>query len=205
MDLDKLLIKKDEIPIIAKCHFEVPIHPGLLNPNLNLDPKLANRLFPQATDEWYEDLQNYVEKIKEGEQKNWLREVFLKKEPKITQERDCQRIDGYWQDDTCLEPNGFARVLSISRNGGGSLYFIPDDLSCESFISLDKDLNRYMKFPSEKAKLYAKKIFEANERTSGAAIVHIYGKHNVDHYPGALFLRNWAILYLNEAIKQAFG
>jgi len=30
----------------------------------------------------------------------------------------------------------------------------------------------------------------------------VYGHHNIDHYPGALFLRNWAIKYLNEALRS---
>jgi len=31
---------------------------------------------------------------------------------------------------------------------------------------------------------------------------YIYAHHNVYTFPGALFLRNWAILYLNAAIKS---
>ena len=34
--------------------------------------------------------------------------------------------------------------------------------------------------------------------------MHVYAQHNIDHYPGALFLRNWAILYMNEVFKQVF-
>ena len=31
--------------------------------------------------------------------------------------------------------------------------------------------------------------------------VYTYNQHNIDNYPGALFLRNWVILYLSEAMK----
>ena len=34
--------------------------------------------------------------------------------------------------------------------------------------------------------------------------LYVYAQHNVDSYPGALFLRNWAILYMNEVFKELF-
>ena len=31
---------------------------------------------------------------------------------------------------------------------------------------------------------------------------HVYAHHNVEYYPGALFLRNWAVECVNKALRQ---
>ncbi len=53
----------------------------------------------------------------------------------------------------------------------------------------------YMRCSPKKLREYQKK----NGR------IYVYHQHNVDYYPSALFLRNWAIAYLNEAMKQMLG
>ena len=44
------------------------------------------------------------------------------------------------------------------------------------------------------------KEFEIRKNTA-----FVYAHHNIDAYPGALFLRNWAIRYMNEVFKQIFS
>ena len=75
---------------------------------------------------------------------------------------------------------------------------------------LDPDLQRrepapsyYVKFSKDKALEFGIKnnFINLGDGLEGAQ-VYVYSQHNVDNYPGALFLRNWAILYLNEAMKQ---
>jgi len=87
----------------------------------------------------------------------------------------------------------FVNNFSISRNAGGSLYFWEDDINCEGIIP-----NSYIRFSKDKAKEFAcKDIKDYN-------LAFIYAQHNVDSFPGALFLRNWAIEYMNQVFKEIF-
>ena len=121
---------------------------------------------------------------------------YAKEKPKIKKEFGHQSIlRGAWIDDIVLDSNGFAWGLSINRDAGGSLYFNKEDFSCKEFLFNDLK-NAYIKFSEEKAKHFA-----VENRAEGA-VVHTYAHHNIDHYPGALFLRNWAILYINSAMEH---
>jgi len=93
-----------------------------------------------------------------------------------------------WECDYNLRENGFVSGFSISRNYGGSLYFLEDELNCRAFGK------SYIKFSDEKRK----------EFTSKENQLYTYASHNIDYYPGALFLRNWAIKYMNEVFKEIF-
>lgn len=190
MNLNDLLLKKDELPIISKTAFQVPIHPKLLEATLN--PDIAHDVFSQTAEEWYSDLKEYVKNLDDYEEKDWIRKAFLKKKPYILKEYGNQIVKplGIWEDLTQNSENGFARVLSINRNAGGTLFFDPDNQSSYA-------MSRYIKFNEEKLAEY-----QDPEKLKGW--VFHYSQHNVDNYPGALFLRNWAILYLNQALKQIF-
>ena len=51
MQLENLIIKKDEIPILYEYCFQVPIHPKLLNQNVNIDENTARGVFSKAAEE----------------------------------------------------------------------------------------------------------------------------------------------------------
>ncbi len=79
MELEEILLKKEEIEIFEKTGFYVPIHPSLLNESATLEKSLAKKVFPQAANEWYQDLKRYVEELQDAQERKWIRDVFLKK------------------------------------------------------------------------------------------------------------------------------
>jgi hypothetical protein len=200
MKLDELLLTKEEIEIFSKTGFFVPIHPRLLNDSENIDTTLANKVFPQAVREWYQDLKQSLESIKDIEERNWIKEGFLKEEPHIevtcpNSQYKVQRVMPLnWEDNVSTMKNGFARSLIISRHSGGALYLSPEKEPM--YIG-----TRFVKFSSEKFSEYSCQKSLLRETVNGC-YAHVYLQHNVDHYPSALFLKNWAIFYLNEALKQ---
>jgi len=193
MDLNDLLLKKEELPLITiegtlSCpNFCIPIHPKLLDPNVKLDERLANNVFPKAAQEWYKDLSKVAQNDK------WIKDVFLKKYS-IKNNHDEQTVTSVgWHDHVLTLENGFASSLCISRNHGGMLYLDPNKR--EGYIH-----RHNAKFSLEKFRAYS---CEKNKSVSpSGTTAYVYSGHNIDHYSGALFLRNWAILYLNEALKQ---
>jgi hypothetical protein len=205
MLLENLILKKEEIPILHGACFQVPIHPKLLDTNIKLNENIAREVFPKATEEWYNDLIVYSKTLEDRNTKRWIDEVFLKKKPKIIKEYSYQMLDTlYWRDEIFNSKNGFASSLSISRNAGGSLYFKRGELSCEEFARFNGSTG-YIQFSKDKALEFGfeNKVIKLREGVSGV-MVHVYTSHNIDYYPGALFLRNWAIFYINEAIKTIF-
>jgi hypothetical protein len=199
MEIEKLLLKKEEIPVLYENLFQMPIHPKLLSNDVRIDENLANKVFPQAAREWYDDLKEYSKTLEDAGTKEWINDVFLKKRPKIKKEFHYQYIGG-WRDEVFTAENGFANSLSISRNAGGTLYFNKEER--EMFVSFDRT-NQYILFEKEKILEYGHKTMKLDNNIEGSRI-YVYNMHNIDNYPGALFLRNWAILYLNEAMKQVF-
>jgi len=192
MDIEKLLLTKEELPILYETCFIIPIHPKMLDPSIRLDLRVAQQVFSQVAVEWYGELNKYVETLASEQTKSWIKEVFLNKKPRVKRESGKQVLNtAYWRDDVGTGQNGFAHSLCISRNSGGSLYFSQDRSNVES-ISLDGD-DEYIKFSKEKIREFA---FEVREDLNIAKL-NIYGQHNIDSYPGALFLRNWAIDYIN--------
>lgn len=186
MHLEELSLKKEELPILYKTCFQIPIHPKLLDPKLNIDKSIAQRIFPDIAEEWYEDLKKYNPKDK-GE-KEWIDNVFLKEKP-IIEKHFNHQIFNSWQDDVSFGENGFVTCFSINRNAGGSIYFHEEDMNCRSIGSA------YIHFSDEKYK-----EFKPQDEDN----LFVYSSHNIDHYPGALFLRNWAIKYMNEVFNQVF-
>ena len=189
MNFEQLFLKKEELPILYDSCFEIPIHPKLLDENLNINKNIARDIFPKVAEDWYIDLKKYVKTEKDKEKRDWVENVFLKEKPKIKREFNNQIVLGFWKDDFWTLDNGFVCGFSISRDGGGSLYFNEKDFNCQSFGTF------YIKFSDEKKKEFQ---FEENK-------IFTYAQHNVDFYPGALFLRNWAILYMNEVFKEVFS
>lgn len=194
MRLEQLLLKKEELPILHETCFIVPIYFRLLDEDIKINPEIANQVFPQAAKEWYDELKEYIETVENEKTKEWYESVFLTHELKIKKEYGRQIVDppGFWEDTVITGDNGFATGLSINRNVGGSLG-LPWENHTDQII-----YPPLVNFSPEKLKVYATLSFP-NVKSVYAPT---YSQHNVDHYPGALFLRNWAILYLNEAMKS---
>jgi len=93
-----------------------------------------------------------------------------------------------WKDLYQTSENGFATGFQISRDCAGNIYFDEEDNNCRAFGK------RYIQFSEEKFK----------EFQNGKNEIYTYASGNIDHYPGALFLRNWAIKYMNEVFKEIF-
>lgn len=203
MLLKYLTLRKEEIPILHDNYFQVPIHPILLNPNVKIDEDLAKAVFPKAVEEWYNELREYSKTLENKNSKRWIDKVFLKKKPKIKKEYGNQILDTLnWKDSIFTLENGFTYSFSINRNAGGSLYFNKDDTNCKTFIPINVDKER-IRFSEDKTLEFniGNNTISLDNGIKGVE-AYVYGTHNVDYYPGALFLRNWAILYLNDAIKQ---
>jgi hypothetical protein len=102
----------------------------------------------------------------------------------------------HWEDNVFLSENGFASGMSVSRDAGGSLCPVyrqgPCPIGPPTVLFSKEKLQAYT--PVECGHF----VVEGRQST----LAYVYDKHNVDHYPGALFLRNWAILYLNAAIRS---
>lgn len=195
MQLEDLMIKKEEIPILYECCSQVPIHPKLLSQNININENVAREVFSEAAEEWYIDLKEHWMKLENKSTKEWIKRVFLKKKPRVIKEYFNQKLNTIgWRDRVFCRDNGFAYSLSINRNFGGTLYFNKEDSNCREFY-LGLNIG-YIRFPKNKAS-----EFDTKENAKFTTF-YIYGSHNIDNYPGALFLRNWAILYLNKAMKQ---
>lgn len=197
------MIKKEEIPILYDHCFQAPIHPRLLDTNAKIDKDTARKVFPKAAKWWYGELTEYSETVEDKNTRSWIKEVFLKRKPKIKKEYGYQVLDTLdWKDQVFINENGFADSLSISRNAGGTLYFDKNDFNCKAFAPFDASAG-YIRFSKDKCLEFG---IENKDIRLGSVLegvkVNVYSTHNVDYYPGALFLRNWVILYLNEAMKQ---
>lgn len=203
MRIEELMIKKEEIPILYEHCFQVPIHPRLLDANIKMSKVIAKKVFPKAAKEWYAELTEYSENLEENNTRKWIEEVFLKKKPKIKREYEYQVLDALdWKDQVFTNENGFADSLSISRNAGGTLYFNKNDFNCKAFAKFGASAG-YIRFSKDKCLEFGieDKYIRLGNGLEGVK-VNVYSMHNVDYYPGALFLRNWVILYLNKAMKQ---
>jgi len=155
MELEKLFLTKEEIPILHYRCFQIPIHPKLLDPNIQLNPRIAKEIFPKVAEEWQDELKN--------------------------------KFPSGWGDNIQTLDNGFVCGFSISRDYGGTLYFDKSDSNCTSLIP-----TKMINFSQDKVKEFENK----NKK------IWTYAPHNIDYFPGALFLRNWVIKYMNEVLQE---
>lgn len=174
MELKDLLLKKEELPILHESCFEIPIHPKLLDPNLYIKTGVAENCFNELLKDWNKE----KELINYYKAKNL--DINIEKNPG-------------WHCLTREEENGLVTFFSISRDFGGSLYFDKEEDNLEGFAP-----GPYNKFSKEKAKEFSVK------EISNLYQIYSYKPHNIDFFPGALFLRNWAINYMNEIFKDVF-
>ena len=98
--------------------------------------------------------------------------------------------------DSCIEQysdNGFLEGFQISRDHGGNIFFDSIEDSCRTVIP-----SKFIMFSKEKAiEFECQKIREIS-------LANAYTPGNVDSFHGALFLRNFGIIYMNEVFKQIF-
>jgi hypothetical protein len=86
--------------------------------------------------------------------------------------------------------NGLVQSFSLDNKGGGTLYFAGDKLNCKSYALT------YINFSEEKCK-------EFSTDKKGAEIF-VYSHKDINESYKALFLRDWAIKYMNEVFRQVF-
>lgn len=200
MNIQDLLLTKEELPILNGLSV-VPIHPRLLESRVRLDKQLANQVFPQAAKEWYDDLKAYSDNCEDNTTKDWIDSVFLEQPLKLINRGDKQEIANcYWEDGVETLDNGFASSLIIVP---GDPIFLYLDQS-QPFTLFPKDralIFNPTQMTEEKLKEFTIQKINVYEGDKSYP-TQIYQQHGVDSYPQALFLRNWAILYLNAAMKQ---
>jgi len=198
MNLRDLLLKKEELPILWQTTFCVPIYPRLLEEEIVLDREIALRVFEKATQEWFEDLTTYCN-YPEAENRESFRRIFLTERPSIVEEFGIPKINNReWSANVRYNARGFVNIFSPGGANGGSLNFDPDQDMCQNLSHFEHGRRTLIRFPEEKAREFA---IEREVQTDYVE-VYTYAPHNIDTYPMALFLRNWAILYINEAIKE---
>jgi hypothetical protein len=190
MSLNKLILTKEELPILHDHCFQIPIHPKLLDSVIHIREEIAKEVFPKVAEEWRNDLIEYLPLEKDQQKREWYEQVFLKKHDDVVKRNNSQFF-GIWEDEIQLADNGLVVGFSISRNVGGSLYFSKSTDNCYAIIP-----GRMIKFSPEKTEKFAT---EKNGKYSKA---FVYSSHNIDYYPGALFLRNWVIEYMNEVFEE---
>ncbi|MEK6913805.1 MAG: hypothetical protein AABW47_04010 [Nanoarchaeota archaeon] len=190
MNINSLLLTKEELPILHNGCFQIPIHPKLLDSNLRINPLIAKNIFSKVAEEYRADLTEYASQEKDIAKREWYENVFLKDRKVV--KKNNQQFFGIWEDEIKLSDNGLVIGFSISRNAGGSLYFAENENSCIGIIP-----NCMIKFTPDKAR-----EFEIGYGGGGISSAFVYSSHNIDDYPGALFLRNWAIEYMNEVFRE---
>lgn len=195
MNLQELLLTKDEIPIFQDKYFVVPIHPLLLTEKL--DPRIAHHVFPLAAREWYTELQKAPAT---PEKREWYKKVFLGHEPHIEEKNGIQIMtppSGGWLDHVTTADNGFATVLGVNRDQGMLMFMEGWMRSFDYICSPNVNISR------PKLKAYAAPDPPAIQVEDLPGVnAFVYRRENIIEFPAALFLRNWAILYLNKALKS---
>ncbi|GEM_PF-1657539 len=207
MEYERLRLTKEEVLVSRVGESDVclyvPIHPKLILPETKIDPEIPNQAFERAAVEWYDDLEalaqsgNYSPK-----QVQWWKEVFLAdKRPRVEMYHGRQVMrygnSSSWENNHDLQDNGFMNNLSISRNGGGSLGFDLEQNNCQYYIFTRRGRSPLQIFDVEKAKEFSFGSCKDGETFR----VYVYAPHNVDCIPGAVMLRNWALAYMDEALR----
>lgn len=172
MHINDLLLKKEELPISYGSCFQIPVHPKLLNPSISIDRNIAQSCFDDLMKDWFKD-----KDLIDFYQRENL-DLNIEKKPA-------------WHCLTREEENGLISYFSISRDFGGGIHFNEEDFEC-----LSKIPNQYINFSNQKAKEFEFK------KIKDRSLALVYRQDNVDFFPGALFLRNWAIKYMNEVFKK---
>ncbi|MBU3904953.1 MAG: hypothetical protein KJ906_02290 [Nanoarchaeota archaeon] len=209
MKLEDILLKRGEVPVVGN-HVFVPIHPKLFDQSLEINKNLAQEVFPEAAQEWYNDMEEHVKTTDDKQTKFLFSLVSKSKKPLI------KKIDGKYavirpeyQIESKTEgmlTNGLVKSFVPWGGGHGSLGLagMSDD-GPEPGIDIESTARigpRNTRFSEEKFKEYCfipkDKI---NDYSHGTA-AYAYTQHNVDIYFQASFLECWVRNYLNEVMKR---
>ena len=200
LSLDDLFLRKEELPILHGTSFHVPIHPLLLSEGVKISPLIPRQVFPIVAWEWFEEFTAYCDTVTDEETREWYQKSFLSRRPSFMEFADGLlglKSPG-WKPESYHLSNGFAHTLCIERSYGGSLYFNQGGSNYR--VPVLSGRNKYVLFSEEKARAFCFK--DDSSSSSEKEYFHVYAHHNVEYYPGALFLRNWAVECVNKALRQ---
>jgi hypothetical protein len=210
MSFEKLLLGNNEVgvrDIGTDCYhrfqLSIPIHESLLKPDIKLDPRLANKVFPQAVAEWQKDIKTTHELpsgIKIEDLENYLQPYEITSKKFENDEEIYQFVKPWgFYDVVMTSKTGFARSLELNSCRPNVVHFKEDSLKASLFsrrgntgikgVELD--------FDQEKIDLYA-----VEPCSPGFLTCHHYGIHNPGSWVEVNLLRIWTINYLNAALTQ---
>lgn len=213
MDIDQILLDRGEVLIhdsFDPSHptetphpiFFVPIHPKLLSKNVSMNEFYAKSAFPEVVDDWQDDLKKYSDSIMENknypeefdkeEYKSYIDTHISRKVEAVFEHNEYKLKPTSWESSVTTSETGFARSISVGASMGGTLFFDPNS----EYMVSPHDL----KFSDEKFLEYQSDKKFGNPKDG--LYVNAYSHHNIDWYPSGLFLRNWAVKYLNKVMKQ---
>jgi len=216
LDLDAILLTVEEVKIPASGHsivpVIVPIHPRLIEDKaLKFDPELPYNtdIFEAAVKSWRAELEeHYKQKKYEDDCEKSLCEMFLDGELEITKQKASHGICGFrangyevmpgdLENGYIFDERGFARCFMIAE-GHGSIGF---DAECHLLTHFPPGVIDFSKEKYEEyTPTFLKKGGKRDPRESAGG--YAYTPHNVFNVPHAMFLRQWAIAYHNECLKQ---
>ena len=193
MELQNLLLTPSELIIRDSC-FQVPIHPSIIQYQHKLETLNAEHFFHPAVNAWKKELRGYTKSLdlssqEKREEKEWITQSFLKPERFIRKKFQTERY-GSFENNTQQDDRGFSGYISIGRNFG-SLYFNNTDefhaFPYPKYLNLTEAKLAEYKIPGEEHQIYT------------------HRQHNIDHFPQALLLRTWAMIYLNQVLTEVYN
>ncbi len=194
MTVEEFMLEREEIPVTERGGFMMPFPSIFLEEDLSVNSSIPSEVFQATVIQWHEDLSAIVDKMEDCETRKWYGRAFLNDPPVVEKISGYQKYAG-WKDFYETNEQGFPIDFYISRNGGGSLFYSPDQ-DKKLYVPLGRD-TLYSRLSELKAKFFGYKFFD-DEKSE--VTMHAYSSHNVDRLPGALFLRNWAVQSVNAAL-----
>ncbi len=187
MELTDLILKPEELIVRNSC-FQIPIHPLIVHYQNEFKTPTAEHLFRPAIRRWREELRIYAQNLPESEEKIWITQTFLKSE-KFIKKRFQNECYGSFENITHQDERGFSGYISIGRNQG-NIYF--------------HNTEEYHTFPYPKyLNISQEKLTEYKIHTNQGKI-YSFQHHNIEHFPQALLLRTWAMIYLNQVLIEVY-
>lgn len=232
MELEELFLSRDEIPIGEDNpgSFIVPVHKEIYKlPNkIKNDTKIAWNVYPRVKEMFYEDMNNYLNLL-DDEDREYMEKIYMK--PKefrydsnffpFPQNKEFTSYGAM-----CPQNRNIIAVFHIDAHvdiGPERVRLMPTNLVGEKFkeyciegtfrhntSEVPKQLRKDIEYVIENDRIIIDKgkpwvkIFD----TSGGKLNDYHGEaicyttHNVEIYPDAFLLRDWAICYLNKLLEM---
>lgn len=191
MEIDDILLKSREIYIgdgQEKPRLVVPIHPSLLRKDIKIDERLGYETLSRAIKPWRKDVNKYHKIIKDTTSKKSI---------------NIGGVESVHDDVWIIKPEDiYIDRFGFMDNGLVRTFQLGD----ENALYLDQ--NNTISIHQDEAVFKAEKLYEYSCKKdddilgSGFATCYAYQVHNLGNYRAALFLKNWAVIYLNTALKQ---